>query len=296
MTSPSYSTFTADGYFDIAGEIKYTGNLQYAYVIVELDWTSFKTTYWFNKTFSKKIWLRYGKGNYTIKVCKAQISNGNTIVTPYDGDILGWSYYSPAIYTFKVTNTRDEDGRFIYPSEYIQSDSAEIYNLTLQKLIAANMLNGTVQQKARVLHDYVVKSYYYDLDSLNAGKRKKQDAITTLTNGCCVCEGYTSIYNAMLRSIGIPAKAIVGLGNGGSHAWSNVYDGSSWKFVDTTWDDPLYNGHSNYPTGTNLVTTYFWLDGNSGVGNDHVWQGDREERGIETNEDYLFINAKEGTY
>lgn len=296
ITKPSVRNFDADGYFELAGEIKYTGDLQYSWVQVIKDSTSEKTTYWLRGSFNKKIWLRYGAGSYTIKVYKTQITSYNSINEQYDGDILGWSYWTNAVYTFNVNNTRAEDGRFIYPSEFIQSDSELIYNLAIQKLSDAGVVNGTVQEKAKALHDYVVKGYYYDLTSLDSGKRKKQDALTTLANGNCVCEGYTSIYNALLRSQGIAAKAVAGQAGGGGHAWSNVYTGTVWKFVDTTWDDPLMNNTSNYPNGSNLRYSYFWLDGNTGVNNDHTWESDRTERAANREENYLFINAKEGMY
>lgn len=298
VTEPTTRYFDADAYFRIAGIISYTGDKQYSYVTVTKDSDpTLETIYWLKGIYDKKIWLRYGSGAYTIKVYLTTITNGNTISTPYDGDILGWSYSGQVRYTFNVNNTRNEDGKFLYPSEFIQSDDPSIVSAATVAL-SASPTAVSIQQKARVLHDYVVKQISYDLSSLDVGKRKKQDAVTTLANKTAVCEGYTSLYDALLRSQGIKAKAIAGTA-GGAHAWSNVYDGSLWKFVDTTWDDPLINGTSNYPTGSNLRTTYFWLSSLTGVGGDHTVQDERPERAIAQYEDlskYLFGKAVEGMY
>lgn len=305
INEPDVRDFEADGFFVVNGSIKYTGDLQYSWITVKKTGGSDdeRTSYWVNGDFSEKIWLRFGKGNYEINVYKTKIISASAINVLYDGDITSWSYYYKddwkGVYTFNVTNTRDEDGRFIYPSEYIQSDSPEIYQLAQQKLIEAKMENGTIQQKSKVLHDFVVKYLYYDNDSLEPGKRKKQDALSTLNYKTGVCEGYTSLYNALLRSQGIEAKAVAGEAGGGGHAWTNVYDGSVWKFVDTTWDDPLIGGHNNYVDGSNLRDSYFWLDGNTGLNNDHVWTTDRPERApgiMDTNDGYRFITAPQGVY
>lgn len=289
ITEPTTQTFNADAYFRVVGSNSYTGANKLAYVKIVKDADpSLTTMYWLEGNFDKKIWLRYGAGAYTVTVHYATITSANHISAPgaYDGDILGWSYY-PAKYTFRVTNTRNEDGRFLYASEYIQSDDSTIINAAITAL-AASPSAVSVEAKSRVLHDYVVNRLSYDMSSLDAGKRKKQDAVTAFNLSTGVCEGYTSLYNALLRSQGIQAKAIAG-DAGGAHAWSNVFDGSLWKFVDTTWDDPI---------GGSLRYTYFWLDGNTGVSGDHTWQTDRPDRAIGVNDvsQYLFGKAVEGMY
>jgi hypothetical protein len=46
-------------------------------------------------------------------------------------------------YTFNINNTRDEDGRFIYPSNFIQSDEDVILNKAKGILTSAG---ATIEQ------------------------------------------------------------------------------------------------------------------------------------------------------
>ena len=38
---------------------------------------------------------------------------------------------------------------------------------------------------------------------------------------------------------GICSIAVPGEAGGGSHAWNYVKDGSSYRYIDVTWDDPV---------------------------------------------------------
>ena len=295
ITAPTTKNFDADSFFTLEGNVTYDNDGAKQYAWVKVIKGSDTTTYWIGGdvgTFSERIWLRFGSGVYTVEVIQATISdagkndNGDSDGDFYDGDILSWSYVTPARYTFTVTNTNSEDGRYIYPSHFIQSDNTAIVTKANKILSDAGKSAGTNQEKAQALHDWVVKYLYYDDASLISGQRKKQDAITVLQSGSgflettnatatSVCEGYTSLYNAMLRSQGIRAKAIAGNAGGGLHAWTAVEttDGSGvYKYVDTTWDDP----GSNDVKVTNLFQDYFWKDSFS----DHTVTDDRPERAI----------------
>ena len=122
----------------------------------------------------------------------------------------------------------------------------------------------------------MVTNLYYDTASFNdPSQRKKQDALASLNNGTAVCEGYTSLMSALLRCVGIHAKAISGLGNGGAHAWDNVYMGSTWLLLDATWDDP-------YPLqgDPRISYDYYLLASLTGIGGDHVPQDQRIGRQV----------------
>jgi len=93
---------------------------------------------------------------------------------------------------------------------------------------------------------------------------RQQDAQSVYSYGAAVCEGYTSLFMALLRGRGIPVQYISGTANGGNHAWNNVFNGTEWKLIDPTWDDPLIDtgsgATSNYPDGFNLRYNYYWMD------------------------------------
>ncbi len=271
VTKPVTESFNADGFFEIEGIINYSDDYQYALINVEKTDTGEKTSYWVKDSFNKRIWLRFGSGEYKIYVHKTKITNSNTIDEPYDGDILGWIYYTPAIYKFTVTNIRNEDGTFYYPSDPIQSGNQQIHDKALD--IIAGISDD--YNKVKAVHDWVVKYLYYDDASLVDGDRKKQDALSVYDYETGVCEGYTSLFTALLRSIGFRVKAVMGTSEyGGCHAWNNVYYNLQWYSVDTTWDDPGPN--DNDPAGNNLRYDYFMKE----VGTFHTKENDRPQRFI----------------
>lgn len=278
VTEPTARNFSCDGYFDFKGVYSRTGASKYVRVgITKVD-TGESSFYYISGNFDRKIWLRYGAGTYRVKVYPITLEKEVTINEPYDGEIVSYSFDIAVFYKFEVTNTRDEDGRFLYPSDYIQSDESLIYETAKKQLEAAGVSNGTVKEKAKALHDYTVNHLEYDDSSTVLTKRKKQDAITCLNNGLAVCEGYTSLYNALLRSQGIQAKAI--LGNNKTHAWSNVLgEDENWYFVDTTWDECVYIINDG-PSQPGVMYKYFWLPGNTGLNGDHSWNEDRDYRTV----------------
>lgn len=52
-----------------------------------------------------------------------------------------------------------------------------------------------------------------------------------------VCEGYAKAFQLLMNSCGIETILVVGLGDGGEHAWNLVKLGTDWYGVDVTWDD-----------------------------------------------------------
>lgn len=288
VTEPLVSNFDCDGYFELKGV--YTGitNMRYFYVSVKKTSTSESTNYFIEgPEFNKKIWLRYGAGEYKVKIYIVLLTTNVAIKEPYDGDIVSYSVQTTtSLYSYVVNNTRDEDGRFLYPSNFIQSDEKAIYDTAVEELTKANAINGTIEEKSLVLHNYIVRKLTYDDSSLTKTQRKRQDAISCLNSGLAVCEGYTSLYNALLRSQGIQAKAILGMDS--THAWSNVFDGTIWRLVDTTWDDPDVEGKINI--------AYFWLENLTGRNGEHTVVSDRPYRNMEEKEVSIFMNSKEGEY
>ena len=261
ITSPQVRGFEADGCFILNGGTDGTAGEQY--VLIRVTKGS-NRSYWYGRgrIFSKRIWLPFGSGEYVVDVIYMRLNE--PVNLNYEGDYGNRSYSLPAVYEFRVNNTRDEDGTFYYPSDFIQSDDSRIADL------AARLTAGceTVSNKIRVLHDYVCTNLEYDRDSLEPNCRKKQDAITCLYERVGVCEGYTSLYNALLRACAIRAKCIGGYAYGDpnkGHAWSLVDTGSDgWKYVDTTWDD-----------GGGLKWSWFWKDTLA----DHTVETERPGRG-----------------
>ncbi len=285
VSSPTVKGFEADGCFVLRGNVTYTGSNQYALVsVTNLSVPAPASYYWVRKRFQERIWLRSGAGLYKISVHKTDqvINNLN-----YEGALSWWrpwgydsvEYGRLGTYNFFVTNTRNESGAYYYPSGPIQSDDPQI------KQIADGLVAGKTDEtnKVQAIHDYVVKRLEYDHDSIDAGQRKKQDALSSLNNKMAVCEGYALLFSALSRSVGIRSKYITGYVGGGTsagHAWSGIEVDGNWSLVDTTWDDPGPN--SDDPN--NITWTFFMQSDDFFAANEHTWQSDNIERSLDTKE------------
>lgn len=83
VTEPQEKSFQADGFFMIRGQVTYTGDMQYAWVRIVKG--SQETSYWVRGNFEKRLWLRFGSGDYNVYVHRTKITDGNL---GYNGDIL----------------------------------------------------------------------------------------------------------------------------------------------------------------------------------------------------------------
>ncbi|MBC7429232.1 MAG: transglutaminase domain-containing protein [Bacteriovorax sp.] len=175
---------------------------------------------------SADIYLRYGPGVYDIAVSESKLAG------KYDGGY----YVGQAI---KLENTDKRDVSFLLPSDLVQSDNAQI--MLLARTITADSVDEL--DAAKKIHKYVATNVKYDFASYKdeSYKAKAFDAVTTLKNLTGVCSGYSNLYAALLRSIGIRTKIIYGIGyitktQTGDHAWNEIFINNEWKSVDVTWD------------------------------------------------------------
>ncbi|MFH1249329.1 MAG: transglutaminase domain-containing protein [archaeon] len=86
------------------------------------------------------------------------------------------------------------------------------------------------------LGNYVANELTYDKSYVDS----EQKASWVMKNKKGVCDEYTILFIALVRSLGIPAKYVSGVAysnidnNFGSHAWAEVYNGAEWIPFDTT--------------------------------------------------------------
>lgn len=154
----------------------------------------------------------------------------------------------------------------------------QMYNPEI-KLLAEKIIKGKHFSYGKILaiHDWIAQNIYYDIDSLNNGSYKYSDssAITTLRNLKGVCQGYTNLSIALLRTIGIPALELpcYALGISTTGGWNNTpnttslpnhvisaaYDDNRWILMDITWDSDniIENGVRKQKTGRGLSRKYF---------------------------------------
>lgn len=150
----------------------------------------------------------------------------------------------------------------------IESGSDEIITLAERITASAN----TDYEKARFVHDWIAENIWYDLDAADKYPNiPHKTALSVLHDKRGVCEGYSRLTAAMLRSLNIPCKVVTGeLGHmtmpsalGEPHAWNEFYADGRWINLDVTSDSRNYyqNGKlgEQHPVyDTNLISdTYF---------------------------------------
>lgn len=136
---------------------------------------------------------------------------------------------------FPVTNLPDEYIRYTKPSENIDSDNDDIIKL------ASNLAEGEddLYIVTNKLAAWVEDNIKYSLNTLT--ENASQKASWVLLNRFGVCDELTSLFIALTRSLGIPARFISGvaytgwnnINDWGSHAWAEVYfPGYEWVPFD----------------------------------------------------------------
>lgn len=119
------------------------------------------------------------------------------------------------------------------PSEHIQSEDEEIRKAAASIVQTAERDRETVSQVTQWVHENVE----YNLDYEGSIK----DALSVLRERQGVCVEYSHLEEALLRSLGIPARHIYGAApyEDGSlwreHSWVEAYINGTWVPLDPTW-------------------------------------------------------------
>jgi transglutaminase-like putative cysteine protease len=277
ITAPPAADFEADAFFLLEGAVTKPSARDYARVEVIKESAqdggaaaktpALKTWYLIQGEFCRRIWLPFGTGRYRITV---QPFDTVTLTNPPGGGgALRGGSYSEEPLEFFVTNTREEpagidgDGRWIYPSYFVQADDFVITNI----MHSLTDHLKTEREKIAAVHDYVVSTLTYDQMSFSsAGRARKMDAVSVTANKTAVCEGYANLSAALLRGAGVPVRIVTSKAI--NHAWNNIYTGGRWLFYDATWDDPVPD------RGPEVVgKTYFLLESLTGGGQRHGRSG-----------------------
>lgn len=150
--------------------------------------------------------------------------------------------------------------------EYKYSDKNKIMSMR-EKLRknALDILNSvkdlsTDYKKEKAIHDSIVKLCSYDLAAAEnpTAYPDSYTAYGALVNNKAVCGGYAQSMKILLSSAGIKTLYITGQANGDSHAWNLVQIGGNWRYVDATFDDPVFtNSKGEYVSYNTVSYTYF---------------------------------------
>lgn len=154
------------------------------------------------------------------------------------------------------------------PSVTIDSNDEDIIVLANDLVKGEDDLYSAVFKMA----DWTKNSIEYNLSTLTADVSQK--ASWVLQNKKGVCDELTSLFIALLRAVGIPARFVSGLAytdsplfpeNWGSHGWAEVYfPGYGWVPFDVTygefgWIDPTHIKFKDSVDSDEPSTYYNWL-------------------------------------
>ncbi len=140
---------------------------------------------------------------------------------------------------FPILDLPEELKQFTQPSEIIDSDDEDIIDLASELAEGEDDLYIVVHKIA----EWTKNNIEYNLSTLTEDVSQK--ASWVLDNRQGVCDELTSLFIAMLRSLGIPGKFVSGIAftnsslfpeNWGSHGWAEIYfPGYGWVPYDVTY-------------------------------------------------------------
>ncbi|WP_027399651.1 transglutaminase-like domain-containing protein [Anaerovorax odorimutans] len=153
------------------------------------------------------------------------------------------SYYKMISSTTVDINLKDPNSVYL---NSVQNINWSQNKLTVAK--ASSLTSGTsdIAKKAEVLWDYIIKNNIYDYNkSSSLSKNYIPIPDLTLKQQSGICYDFSSLFAAMLRSEGTPAKLVTGYAPKnavGYHAWNEIYDtkNKQWMIIDTTYDLQVY--------------------------------------------------------
>ena len=188
--------------------------------IIEKD--SNKYTYTLRARASESFPLQMGPGVYTLTTLE---------------NVTGNQYKQLSKETIDMSNA-NENVVFLNSIQLVEWTS------TMKAIDKATELTAglsTEDEKFDAIYNYMTANFAYDFDkisSLPADYIPDTDTIFNLKKG--ICYDYSCVTGAMLRSVGIPAKLVMGYTEyvDEYHAWNEVYLASQkkWCVVDTTVD------------------------------------------------------------
>lgn len=174
-----------------------------------------------------------------------------------------WSFAASSVYEANrsLFPTASKPSDYLNPDKAIHSKHAAIINLA--RRITRNCRSD--YEMARAVHDWVARNIYYDYDALASTPNSyPKGAMDVLMSSKTLCGGFANLSAALLRSLGIPCRAVAGYGaNDGvwtneninadpNHAWNEVYIEGRWMIMDVAWDCEMSFRNGVHERGTGL--------------------------------------------
>lgn len=175
----------------------------------------------------------------------------------------------PEIVFLSSTYLFSESANIIYltiPEEFVlQSERVKYAKLASERLedfknsLDSDDSDYDIAIKA---HDLLMEEnfYRYDSESIPSAKHSAHSIIGWLDGSGVVCEGYSKAFQYLLKGCGVECLYVTGTSKGQAHAWNMIKCGTSWLWVDATFNDQsnLPGGYYHYYFG--LPNTAFLSD------------------------------------
>lgn len=165
------------------------------------------------------------------------------------------NYVNPFNSFSTIQTVYDETGEITISLDRTYTEEEKnMINAKLDNVIKENINDSmTVEEKLKVLHDYIINHTKYDIEKNNTGSSKyhSNTAYGALIEGYATCNGYADIYALILDRLNIKNYRIAS----STHIWNAVNINNEWLHVDLTWDDPVSDDGKDY-----LYHTYFLVD------------------------------------
>ncbi|MBW2966994.1 transglutaminase-like domain-containing protein [Candidatus Woesearchaeota archaeon] len=169
---------------------------------------------------------------------------------------------------FPYLNMPDSVKAYTLPTKTVDSDDPVVIDKA-SELAAGESDYYTVVFK---MADWTRNNIEYDLSTLNVKASNRASEVIRSRNG--VCDEMTTLFMALLRAVGIPAKFVTGVAytespkfpqKWGAHGWAEVYfPGTGWVPFDVTYGqygfvDPTHITMKEADDAADPDTKYEWL-------------------------------------
>lgn len=174
--------------------------------------------------------LQSGNGEYTVSIMENTEGNKYRYVMSEKVTVQGKDSNSPYLGSIQMINWNT--------------------NMAAIKK-AAELTSGASSDDAKVkkIYNYVVSNIRYDYNKLaNLPSTYIPVIDNTYSSKSGICYDFASLTAAMLRSVGVPTKLVMGYADGveGYHSWNEVYMGGKWVVIDTSYDSQMRENGASY--------------------------------------------------
>lgn len=229
-----YSNMIVNNQFSFRGSLSKASEVIGFHVIVTLD--NNRMDYYIpvnNGTFQGIIYTPFGLGKHNITIILDTLKSEDPLTDASENKftldaliekvIKVEQNYAPVntLMKFSVLNTSNAQIKYLLPTEYVNYDTPEIYNLI--NSLTFNLTNEYA--KASVLYDWLVSSYDLTNESVFTHLNKMQSVIGFKEANAMEI---SLLYTGLLRASNIPARIVRGVTETESQYWVETYLNGKW--------------------------------------------------------------------